>query len=114
METNNNSMATAIICIAIFVGVIFTMYFLSKILIGIGGVVAIISVILLIVGITNKSSDLVLIGLIGLVVGIILLAVGLTGVNFFEQNPTGKNLLGASNTIVDTTKQAYTSVNTVK
>jgi hypothetical protein len=36
--------------------------------------------------------------------GLIFLTAGHTGISFFEHNPTGKNLLGGANTVVNTTK----------
>ena len=101
----DNSGIIIIIIIAVFVGVILSLYFLSKILVTLGVVITIISIILLIVGLATESSELAIIGGFGLVGGLIILSVGATGVNFFEHNPTGQNLLGASNTIVNTTKQ---------
>jgi hypothetical protein len=112
---DNNATGIIIVCIAIFVGSILALYFLSKILVTVGIVVGIISLILLIAGLTSENGELTTIGGIGLIAGIILLTVGLTGVNFFEHNPTGKNLLDSSNSIVDVTKQgvkAYTGVTT--
>ena len=112
---NNNSTATFIICVAIFVGAILSLYFLSKILVWIGPILAVISLIILLMGINNEDQDLIIIGVIGIIIGLVLLGFGLAGVNFFEENATGKNLLGASNTIVDATKQSIqVSTNTVK
>ena len=110
---SNDARGIVIVVIALFVGAILALYFLSKILVTVGIVVGIISLILLIVGLASENSELAMIGGIGLIAGIILFAIGLTGVNFFEHNPTGKNLLDSSNSIVNVTKQgvkAYTDV----
>jgi hypothetical protein len=102
---DSNAAAIIIICIAIFVGAILALYFLSKMLVTVGIVIGLISLILLIIGLASENGELAIIGGIGLIVGIILLFMGITGVNFFEHNPTGKNLLDSSNTIVNATKE---------
>jgi len=112
---NNNSAAIFIICVAIFVGAVLALYLVSKLLVWIGPILAIISLIIFLIGLNNDNQDLIIIGVIGIIVGLVLLGLGLAGVNFFEQNSTGKNLLDASNTVVDATKQSIrVSTNTVK
>lgn len=103
--SHENAAGTLIICVAIFVGAILATYFLSKILVGIGGIVGLISFILLIIGFILGDGQLTTIGAVGLLVGAILYTIGTGGVDFFEKNPTGMSLLDASNTIVNATGQ---------
>ena len=63
------------------------------------------SIFLIIIG-ASQGNNLVLFGILLFLVGIIFAGVGHEGVTFFEQNPTGKNLLDTANTVVNTTKEA--------
>ena len=92
-----------IILLAILVGSILIAYFLSKILLTLGFLLIFISIFLIIIGI-SQDNNLAFFGIILLLIGVIIAGVGHTGVTFFEQNPTGKNLLDAANTAVNTTK----------
>ena len=103
MGKNDN---TGLIIIAAFVGVILALYFISKILLSLGIALIIISIIILALGLLIKDQRFLLIGGIGIVLGIILGVLGGSGIDFFENNPTGKNLLDAANSIVNSTKDS--------
>lgn len=103
MGKNDN---TGLIIVAIFVGAILALYFISKIILSLGIAFIIISIIIFVIGILIKDEKFLLIGGIGLVLGIILGVIGSSGIDFFENNSTGKNLLDAANSIVNSTKDA--------
>jgi len=100
----NNNSGIVFIIIAVSVGVVIALYFLSKILFALGLALVFISVILLAIGLISQESRLLSFGLIFLVIGITCVAIGHEGVSFFEDNPTGAKLLNASNSIVNATK----------
>ena len=95
---------TAIIIIAIFVAAIFLVYFISKILFILGIIIILICLFALFIGISSNDERLAIYGSVGLVLGIIFVVIGNEGIHFFENNPTGKNLLDAANSIVNSTK----------
>ena len=99
-----NKNDTEIIIMAIFVGTVLALYFISNILFILGIVILVISFIVLLMGVSENDGQWASIGSIGLLMGIIFLAIGGTGINFFEHNPTGINLLNAANTVVNATK----------
>lgn len=101
----NNNSGIVFIIIAVSVGVVLATYFLLKILFAIGLALVFISVILLAIGIISQESKMLSFSLIFLVIGITCVAIGHEGVSFFEENPTGANLLNASNSIVNATKE---------
>ena len=108
-QQNDNS-GLVIAILAIFVGIIFALYFLSHIIFWIGVSCLVISLILFLVGFSSQEEEFIIIGLVLLMVGVVFLFVGNAGINFFENNPTGKNMLDGANTVVNTTKdsvQAY-------
>lgn len=94
-----------IIVIALFVAGILFLYFLSKTLFAIGIAITFVSLVLFFSGMGMEEETLIKIGIIGFVIGVILAIFGYAGINFFENNPTGKNLLESANTIVNTTKE---------
>src|SRR3989337_703133 len=102
--SNENNQGKIILIIAAAVAVVLVTYFFLKILFVIGLVLLFLSVILLIMGGFSQDNELLYYGFIGLVIGIVFLAIGNEGISFFEENPTGKNLLDAANTIVNSTK----------
>ena len=102
MAKSDNS-GIGIIILAISVGIL-TLYFLLKIFLTLGFLLIIVSIILLIIGVLLQNNNLVIFSILLLLFGIILAGVGHEGVTFFEQNPTGKNLLDTANTVVNTTK----------
>ena len=102
MGQNDN---TGIVIVAICAVLIFVLYFLSKVFLTLGFLLIGVSIILLIIGV-SQGNNLTIIGIFLLLLGIILAGVGHEGVTFFEQNPTGKNLLDTANTVVNTTKEA--------
>lgn len=95
---------TAIIIIAIFVAAILLVYFISKILFVLGIIIILIALFALFMGFSSNDERLAIYGCAGLVLGIIFAVIGNEGINFFEHNPTGKNLLDAANTVVNATK----------
>lgn len=101
MKNNDN---TGLIIVALFVGAILVLYFISKILLTLGITIFIISIFVFILGLLTKDDRYFMIGCIGLVLGIILGVIGDSGIDFFENNSTGKNLLDAANSIVNSTK----------
>lgn len=103
MAKGDNS-GIGIIILAIFVGAILMLYFLSKIFLTLGFLLIGISIILIIIGL-SQGNNIAIFGILLLLLGIILVGVGHEGVTFFEQNPTGKNLLDTANTVVNTTKE---------
>ena len=107
MAKGNNS-GISIIILASFVGAVLILYFLSKILLILGVLLIITSIFLVIIG-ASQGNNLVLFGILLFLVGIIFAGIGHEGVTFFEQNPTGKNLLNTANTVVNTTKDAVES-----
>ena len=88
-----------------FVGAVLIAYVLSKIFLTLGFLLICVSIFLIIIGI-SQGNNLAFLGIILLLIGVILAGVGHEGVTFFEQNPTGKNLLDTANTVVNTTKEA--------
>lgn len=103
-QSRDNS-GLILIIIAIFVGIILILYFLSQLFFAIGIILIIISLILIFIALSNNDGEILIIGAILLGLGILLLIVGLTGLHFFEQNATGKNLLNSANTIVNATRE---------
>lgn len=108
MKNNDN---TGLIIVALFVGAILALYLISKILLTLGIIIVVISIFVLIFGLSTKDDRYFLIGCIGLVLGIILAGIGGSGIDFFENNSTGKNLLDAANSIVNSTKDAVNIYN---
>ena len=106
---NQNSVGVFILVIAAFVAVIFALYFASHLLSTLGTIVFWVSFVILLVGLGFKEDTIITIGIIGLIAGVILWVIGTTGINFFENNPTGENLLESANTIVNTTKEGVES-----
>lgn len=102
---NKDNSGMIFFIIAIFVGVVLALYFLSKILLVLGMALVIISILSLIARFASQESRLVVFGLIILFIGIACVAIGQEGVSFFEENPTGVNLLDTSNSIVNATKE---------
>lgn len=101
MRNNDN---TELKILVVFVAVVLALYFISLILQTLGLAVIVIAIIVLFYGLSINNEKVALIGGIGLVSGIILLVIGHTGLSFFEQNPTGKNLLDTANIVVNSTK----------
>ncbi len=95
---------STIVIIAIFIAAILALYFISKILFVLGIIIIFISIVVLFMGLSTNDERLTAIGGICLVLGIIFAVIGGEGIHFFENNPTGKNLLDAANTIVNSTK----------
>ena len=102
MAKRNNS-GVGIILLAIFVAAGLIAYFVSKILLTLGFILIITSIFLIVIG-ASQDNNLALFGIRLLVVGMIFAVVGYAGVTFFEQNPTGMNLLDTANTVVNITK----------
>ena len=102
MAKGDNS-GFGLILLAVLVGAVLISYFLSKILLTLGFLLIFISIFLIIIGI-SQGNNLAIFGILLFLLGIIFAGVGHEGVTFFEQNPTGKNLLDTANTVVNTTK----------
>jgi len=101
MRNNDN---TELKILAVFIAVILALYLISLILQALGVAVILLSIIVLFYGLSINNEKVALIGGIGLVLGIILMVIGHTGLSFFENNPTGKNLLDAANAVINSTK----------
>lgn len=99
-----NNDDTGLKILAVFIGIVLALYFISLILQALGVAFIFIAIIVIFYGLSINNEKVALIGGIGLVLGIILVVIGHTGLSFFEHNPTGKNLLDAANTVVNSTK----------
>lgn len=99
-----NDQGLAILIVAFVVIGVLILYFLSKMLFTVGIALILISIFLIIMGFASEEDNLIWIGLIVLLIAIILTTIGYTGISFFENNPTGKNLLDGANTVVNTSK----------
>jgi membrane protein implicated in regulation of membrane protease activity len=100
--------------IVIIAGVVISvlaLYFLGNLFIFLGIAAIFISIIFLMI--STENQDLLILGLIILGIGIVLLFLGFGIVGFFENNPTGQNLLGASNYVVNTTAQGIDTYNEI-
>lgn len=108
MKNNDNK---GLIIVALFAGAILALYLISKILLTLGITIVIISIFVFIFGLLTKDDRYFMIGCIGLFCGLILGVIGGSGIDFFENNSTGKNLLDASNSIVNSTKDVINIYN---
>jgi hypothetical protein len=108
--TNDNSVLIILIVAGIVITVL-ALYFLGNLFITLGIATIFIGIIILMISIENQ--DLLIPGLIVLGIGIILIFLGSGIVGFFENNPTGQNLLGASNYVVNTTAQGIDTYNEI-
>lgn len=100
----NDNSGVGIIILAVFVGAVLILYFLSHLLYWIGVTSLIFGIVLMILGFSSNEDNLVIIGIVFLLVGVGLWLIGNMGINFFEQNPTGKNLLDSANAVVNGTR----------
>lgn len=94
-------------------GVVVLAYFLSKILLVFGMALRYITTYLFVLGFASQDHRISVFGLIVLIIGIACVAIGKGGVSFFEENPTGMNLLNTSNSIVNAIKDgigAYSEI----
>ena len=117
MMRNNGNDSMGIVIIAIAVGVILILYLLSKMFFVIGIALTIISIGLIIFGWFYQEDDKVKMGFIGLFFGIGFIYIGVAGITFFEENPTGINLLDMSNTVVNVTTdsvETYGEISSLK
>lgn len=76
---------------------------LSKILIVFGVILFLFTFVLFFVGLHTENERFLICSVIILLIGISFVIVGNEGVEFFEENPTGRNLLDTANTVVNTT-----------
>jgi len=82
---------------------IIVLYMLSKILIVFGVILFLFTFVLFFVGLHTENERFLICSVIILLIGISFVIVGNEGVEFFEENPTGRNLLDTANTVVNTT-----------
>ena len=105
MRQTNADNSAAVGVMAFIVIAIVILYFIFKMLLVVGIGIALISFVLMLFGFGYEEEQLIVIGIIGLLIGIVLALIGYTGVNFFENNPTGKNILEGANTAINITKE---------
>jgi len=96
-------------CIAILL-----LYMLSKFLLILGIILFILGFGLLIFGFHEDEEQLIFIGIILLVVGLVAFILGFAGVNFFENNLVGSDLLKTSQSVVNATGEAYGAIQDAK
>lgn len=94
----------------IFCFAIILLYVLSKFLVILGIISLLAGFGFLIFGMNNEEEQIIFIGIIILVIGFAALILGLAGVNFFENNPVGSDLLKTSQDVVNATAGTYVAV----
>jgi hypothetical protein len=112
-QTNQDS-SFIIGIIALVIVAVLILYFLSKLFFAVGIGLILLSIFLILFGVSYEEENLIIIGVGCLVIGILLLIFGSVGINFFEQDYTGKNLLDTTNTAINVTKDTIGEVRNIQ
>ena len=94
------------------VGIIL-LYILSKFLFVIGFLLIFGGIIALILGAHESEDQIVFIGIILITIGLISLMMGIAGINFFEKNEFGSNLLKTSGEVIEASAETYETLQEV-
>ncbi len=112
--SKNSDSEKGIIVLGMIIGGIFVIYFISLILSMLGKIAIFAGIVAFIFGVATKNIEIGGFGVAIFFAGLLFTSIGTVGLNFFEENPTGKTLLDSSTAVVDTSTKAYIQTSEAK
>lgn len=103
MSKRNYEIPPIVVLFLVFVGIII-LYLIFKILFVISIFAVLLSLFIIIYGYGQNEKEILVLGVIAFVISIGVLLISHEGITFFESNPSGQNLINASDTFVNSSR----------
>ena len=85
---------------------VIVVYAFLKMMVVFGGILLIVAFALSLIGMYAEDNRFFAVAALALFIGLSFMAIGNEGIEFLEENPTGKNVLDAANTVVNVTEDS--------